>query len=172
MLYVLIERGCCEKTRIVYKSRLTQKQCWKPHLPTNPYGTQANTSERPPEIPPSHAASPFSCPEETRAAANITRAQQTPSKAQPEQGPGCLPLTSPANPNLWAGNVCQDKPAEMTQVASPPPSCSTEQQPSLAAGSRISWKNDSKLLSGVGEKPPQNRKHPVPPHPLPFFTPY
>lgn len=129
---------------------------------------QANTSECLQCLSPSHPSSPFSYPKETHKAMNIPRAQLTPSEAQPEQQRGCLPPTSLANPNLWAGNICQDKPVEMTQIASPPPSCSTEQQPSLATGSRTSWRNDSKLLSGVGGGGETNRTENTQSPPPPF----
>lgn len=113
-----------------------------------PSSTLGARSRRATKLP----SSPFVHPKDTHRAVRITRLQETLFEAKLEQLRGCLPRTSLANPNLWAGNVCQGKPFKMTQVASPPPSCATEQQASSATGSRTSWRNESKLSSGVGGK--------------------
>lgn len=78
---------------------------------------------------------------------------------------------SHTNPNFGAGKVCHGKALKMIQIASPPPSGATEQQPSLARGAGPC--GGMTQSSGVGKKPTeQSTQHPIPPpHPPQKGTP-
>lgn len=99
------------------------------------------------------ASALFLHPEDTRVAAGNTMRQKRKDCEAECHGH--------ANPNFWAGNVCHGKALRMTQIASPPPSGATEQQPSLARGAGPH--GGMTQSSGIGEKPTeQSRQHPIP----------